>query len=64
MHIFHQLYLYATRLQGINMAYDKRKHPILLKTAHHTAFSCYSLLKVKNCWWKSRTDIITNTWMH
>jgi hypothetical protein len=34
------------------VAYDNRRHPILLKTTHHSAFSCSSFLKLYNCWWK------------
>jgi hypothetical protein len=38
--------------------------PHINKSLPHTAFSCPSVLKLYNCWWKRHIVIITSTWTH
>jgi len=38
--------------------------PHINKTLPHRVFSCSSVLKVYNCWWKRQIAITTSTWTH
>jgi hypothetical protein len=40
---------------------DKERHPTSIKTLPHCMFSCSSVLKEYNCWWKRHIAIITTT---